>query len=127
MLKLQRFDIFGHQTLFTNLLIALNVKKAMRQLGYSNDDVSKVPMLFHRAKIYFYDLRHGDDDSIPLTLERLALVNRFGRIFTLEPLLKEYEDNRPIFEDDWGFQSDLPDCTLIEFVNEMQSRAKQIL
>lgn len=46
MLKLQRFDIFGYQALFTNLLIALNVKKAMRQLGYSN----------------------GDDDSIPLTL-----------------------------------------------------------
>ena len=39
MLKLQRFDIFGHSTLFTDLPLALNAKKAMCQLGYSNDDV----------------------------------------------------------------------------------------
>lgn len=62
-----------------------------------------------------------------LMLERLALVNRFGRTFTLEPLLKEDENHQPIFEDDLGFQSYLPDCALTEFVNKMQSRAKQIL
>lgn len=97
-----RFDIFDAPALFTEL---------------RPSDIVGVPDL---DKLYRYDLRHGDDDSFPVTLEHRVVVNRFGTIFTAVPLLDEHVRSRSITDDDWGFCSDLADCTPTEFLAELE-------
>lgn len=104
--ELQRFEIFGEQALFTEM------------------HKSDIDMLQGIDKLYRYDLRHGDDDSYPVTLETDVLVNRFGTIFTMKPMLEHSMEYRVIGEDDWGFLSDLDDCTPEQFVEEMKSKAE---
>ena len=96
-----RFDIFDTPALFTEL----NVRDIVNVQGLD--------------KLYCYDLRHGDDDSFPVTLEHYVVVNRYGTIYTAVPLLDEGVRSREITEDDWGFRSDLEDCTPTEFLNEL--------
>ena len=67
--------------------------------------------------LYSYDLRHGDDDSEPLTLEDSVTVNWWGRIYTAEPMLDPGESMRPICSDDWGF-SDEEDLTPLQFIEK---------
>ena len=69
-------------------------------------------------RLYAYDLRHGDDDSIPLTVEHCVVVNHFATIFTVIPLLDNLETPRDITQDDWTYRSDLADCTPLEFLHE---------
>lgn len=74
--------------------------------------------------LHIFDLRHGDDDSIPLTLEETVTVNRFGTILSPVDFLEitssgDYCGRRSICDDDWSFCSDLPDCTLKEFMEEL--------
>ena len=106
---LPRFEIFDKQALFADMARS-NIEK-----------------LQGTDKLYRYDLRHGDDDGIPLTLERQVIVNRFATIFTAEPLLAEGEDRREIGEDDWSFLSDLDDITPEQFYMEMQQEKEKAI
>ncbi len=92
-MPLQRFEIFGKDALFTDL---------------HADDVDKLQGI---DKLYRYDLRHGDDDSVPLSVEPRVTVNRFGTVFTAEPLFIKGEFSRDLFDEDWGFLSDREDMT----------------
>ena len=96
-----RFEIFDTPALFTEL---------------RPSDIVGVPDL---DKLHRYDLRHGDDDSFPVTLEHRVVVNRFGTIFTAVPLLDEHVQSRTITDDDWGYCSDLADCTPTVFLAEL--------
>ena len=96
-----RFEIFDTPALFTEL---------------RSSDIVGNPDL---DKLHRYDLRHGDDDSFPVTLEHRVVVNRFGTIFTAVPLLDEHVRSRTITEDDWGYRSDLEDCTPTEFLSDL--------
>ncbi len=97
-----RFEIFGIPALFTEMRA---------------NDIIGVPGL---DKLHRYDLRHGDDDAIPLTVEHRVVVNRFGTIFTAAPLLSDDVKSKDISDDDWGFASDLDDCTPMEFLAEVE-------
>jgi len=46
---------------------------------------------------YLYYLRHADNDwTTPATIERKAVVNRFGIALTTIPLLKEEEEYKVV-------------------------------
>lgn len=85
---LSRFLIFDRKVLFSDL--PPNEIDKMRGID----------------KLYRYDLRHGDDDSVPLTLEHRVVVNRFGTILSFIPLLADDEKSRPLTDDDWGFSGE---------------------
>ena len=104
---LQRFEIFGKEALFTDL------------------PADKVDTLQGADKLYRYDLRHGDDDSIPLKVEMQVTVNRFGTVFTAEPLFMEGEFSRDLYDEDWGFLSEEPPMTPEQFYNAMQDKEIQ--
>ena len=104
---LQRFEIFGKEALFTDL------------------PADKVDALQGADKLYRYDLRHGDDDSIPLKVQPEVTVNRYGTVFTAEPLFMEGEFSRDLYDEDWGFLSDEPPMTPEQFYNAMQEKERQ--
>lgn len=104
---LQRFEIFGKEALFTDL------------------SADKVDALQGADKLYRYDLRHGDDDSIPLKVQPEVTVNRYGTVFTTEPLFMEGEFSRDLYDEDWGFLSDEPPMTPEQFYNAMQEKERQ--
>ena len=104
---LQHFEIFGKEALFTDLP------------GNQVDALQGVDKLFR------YDLRHGDDDSIPLKVEMQVTVNRYGTIFTAEPLFMEGEFSRDLYDEDWGFLSDEPPMTPEQFYNATQEKERQ--
>ncbi len=78
-----------------------------------------------RDKLFRYDLRHGDDDSIPLKVQPEVTVNRYGTVFTAEPLFMEGEFSRDLYDEDWGFLSDEPPMTPEQFYNAMQEKERQ--
>ena len=104
---LQRFEIFGKEALFTDL------------------PADMVDALQDADKLYRYDLRHGDDDSIPLKVQPEVTVNRYGTVFTAEPLFMEGEFSRDLYDEDWGFLSDEPPMTPEQFYNAMQDKERQ--
>lgn len=104
---LQRFEIFGKEALFTDL------------------PADKVDALQGADKLFRYDLRHGDDDSIPLKVQPEVTVNRYGTVFTAEPLFMEGEFSRDLYDEDWGFLSDEPPMTPEQFYNAMQEKERQ--
>ena len=104
---LQCFEIFGKEALFTDL------------------PADKVDALQGTDKLYHYDLRHGDDDSIPLKVQPEVTVNRYGTVFTAEPLFMEGEFSRDLYDEDWGFLSDEPPMTPEQFYNAMQEKERQ--
>ena len=106
---LQRFEIFGKEALFTDL------------------PADKVDALQGADKLYRYDLRHGDDDSIPLKVQPEVTVNRYGTVFTTEPLFMEGEFSRDLCDEDWGFLSDEPPMTPEQFYNAMQEKERQTM
>ena len=106
-LPLQRFEIFGREALFTDL---------------SADAVEQLQGI---DKLYRYDLRHGDDDGIPLKVEMQVTVNRYGTVFTAEPLFMEGEFSRDLYDEDWGFLSDEPAMTLEQFYTAMKEKERQ--
>ena len=108
-MPLQRFEIFGKDALFTDL---------------HADDVDKLQGI---DKLYRYDLRHGDDDSVPLSVEPRVTANRFGTVFTAEPLFIKGEFSRDLFDEDWGFLSDREDMTPEQFYNAMLEKEKQTM
>ncbi len=104
---LQRFEIFGKEALFTDL------------------PADKVDALQGADKLYRYDLRHGDDDSIPLKVQPEVTVNRYGTVFTAEPLFMEGEFSRDIYDEDWDFLSDQEPMTPEQFYNATQEKERQ--
>ena len=96
----KRFEIFDTPVLFTDIPVR------------GHDYYNAVPYL------HVYDLRHGDDDSIPLTLEKQVIVNRFGTILSPVAFIDNCQ-RKEISDDDWSYMSDLPDCTLKEFMEEL--------
>lgn len=94
-----QFEIFGKPALFSDI----RGQVASEPLGI--------------LALYSYDLRHGDDNSYPCTLEHHVTVNWFGRVYTLEPLLDEDEKSRPVTEDDWSY-SEEEDLTPLEFIEQ---------
>lgn len=75
-------SVKNHDVLFTDYRID---HKSVRNAGY-----------------YPYDLRHGDDDSYPVTVEESVFVNFFGCVITDKPfefdnpydkhIMLDYED-----------------------------------
>jgi len=106
---LQRFEIFGKEALFTDLP------------GNQVDALQGVDKLFR------YDLRHGDDDSIPLKVQPEVTVNRYGTVFSAEPLFMEGEFSRDLYDEDWSFLSDEPPMTPEQFYNAMQEKERQTM
>ena len=104
---LQRFEIFGKEALFTDL------------------PADKVDALQGADRLYRYDLRHGDDDSIPLKVEMQVTVNRYGTVFTAEPLFMETEWSRDLYDEDWGFLSDEPPMTPEQFYSAIKEKERQ--
>ena len=104
---LQRFEILDKEALFTDL------------------PTDKVDALQGADKLYRYDLRHGDDDSIPLKVQPEVTVSRYGTVFTTEPLFMEGEFSRDLYDEDWGFLSDEPPMTPEQFYNATQEKERQ--
>lgn len=104
---LQRFEIFGKEALFTDL------------------PADMVDALQGTDKLFRYDLRHGDDDSIPLKVQPEVTVNRYGTVFTAEPLFMEGEFSRDLYDEDWGFLSDEPPMTPEQFYSAIQEKERQ--
>lgn len=100
------FEIFGKPALFTD------------NRGITQRNILALDSL------YSYDLRHGDDFGIPLTLEEHVVVNWFGRVYTLEPLLEEGQTRRDIGEDDWSYCSDEEDMTPLQFIEKYKKEEK---
>jgi len=74
--------------------------------------------------LYAYDLRHGDDDGIPCTLEKSVTVNYFGTVLSSRPFHIPKEGYRRIGEDDYSF-SGLPECTLADYMKEHPPKNKE--
>ncbi|AIF68430.1 hypothetical protein GZ22_18575 (plasmid) [Terribacillus saccharophilus] len=47
--------------------------------------------------LYYYDIRHGDDWTTPVCLERGVMANFYGTMVTLQPIkeLHKTDDNFP--------------------------------
>lgn len=100
--KFEWMELFGHEVAFTDVNLDIHPPHPW-----------DVP-----DGLYRYALRHGDDDAYPVSLEPVVIVNYFGTVFSRVPLMNAMENWRKIDEDDWGFLSDKPDCTLEEYANE---------
>lgn len=92
------FEIFGLPALFTDMPRAF---------------LPSTP-----SQLYRYDLRHGDDDCRPCTIERHVSVNRWGTVYVAEPLLVDGKHSRSVEEDDWSFCYEADDLTLYEFMQK---------
>lgn len=99
--KYQRFELFGIPALFTD------------------GDPQEFADAVESGHGFMYVMRHGDDDSVPLTVEPSVIVNRYGSVFAATPILSAGEDMRNLPIDEWGFCSDLPDCTIAEFLDDV--------
>ena len=89
-----------------------------KEVAFTETSLALIDKLDIPKGLYRSGLRHGDDDAYPVTLEPVVFVNRFGTVFSRVPLMEETADMVKIGEDDWGFLSDKPDCTLEEYANE---------
>ncbi len=79
---LSEMEIWDRKVLFTELRV----------------DKSTMP-----ENVYCYAMRHGDDDSFPVTLERNVAANYFGSILTTEPFDLGKSGYLAIDYDDYGF------------------------
>lgn len=52
-------------------------------------------------------------------------VNRYGTVFTAEPLFMEGEFSRDLYDEDWGFLSDQEPMTPEQFYNAMKEKERQ--
>lgn len=79
--ELEVVEVLGQEVLFTKFRV----------------DPATVP-----EGVYCYELRHGDDDSFPATIEKKVVVNYFGAILLTKELLKE-EDYISLTYDNFSF------------------------
>lgn len=97
------FELFGREVLFS-------------QLRIDRDTLPK--------GIYAYDLRHGDDDGIPCTMEKHVVVNYYGTVLSNRPFSLPKEGYKLIGEDDYSF-SGLPECTLADYLKAHPPKHKE--
>jgi len=90
-------DILGQQALFTDLHI----------------DKATVP-----EGVYYYALRHGDDDSFPATVEKAVTIDYFGAVLLTKELHFGENSYLPLTEDDFWLAGEL--MTLTEFKQQPQ-------
>ncbi len=90
----ERFEILGHDALFTCLRI----------------DRKSLP-----EGLYAYDLRDSDNcDGTPSELKTFVMVNHWGTVITNEPI-EGADDGIVLNEDDYNYLGE--DMTLEEFAN----------
>lgn len=102
-LQYEGFELFGRDVLFTGARI----------------DRDTLP-----RGIYAYDLRHGDDDGVPCTLEKHVVVNHFGTVLTNRPFSLPKEGYKRIGEEDYSF-SGLPECLLEDYMKTHPPKQKE--
>lgn len=68
--------------------------------------------------MYCYDLRHGDDDGMPCTIEQNVTVNYFGAVIVSVPFDFGNEDYVPVSYDDFGFTGE--HLTVSEYAEKME-------
>ena len=95
--ELEVVEVLGQEALFTELRV----------------DPATVP-----EGVHCYELRHGDNDSFPATIEKKVTVNYFGAILLTKELLKE-DDYLSLTPDDFGFVGETR--TVKELKPELQS------
>lgn len=72
------------QSLFDEVILFDRQEGYFTELRVDKDTIPK--------GIYYYELRHGDDDSYPCAIEDSVIVNYFGAVFTEEPI-SGFEEN----------------------------------
>jgi len=104
-----------------------------RNLSYDGFELFGREVLFSQFRIdrdtppkgiYAYDLRHGDDDGTPCTLEKHVVVNHFGTVLSNRPFSLPKEGYKLIGEDDYSF-SGLPECTLTDYMKDHPPKSKE--
>ncbi len=90
--KFQEVELLGHRGIFTDLRV----------------DQETVPV-----GVYCYELRHGDDDSFPATVEQNVTVNYFGAVVMAEKLELSKEGHLMLSYDDFGFTGE--ELTMLEY------------
>ena len=67
--------------------------------------------------LYKYSFRHGDDWSMPCSLEEKVVVNHWGDILTDKPFILPFGEKSSylsVTEEDWGFLEE--EMTAAEFL-----------
>ena len=90
--QLQEVEIKGHYGVFTELRV----------------DKSTIP-----EGVYCYELRHGDDDSYPVTLKEDIRVNYFGAVLMKNEMELGKEGYVGLSYDDFGFTGE--ELTMLEY------------
>lgn len=90
--QLQEVEIKGHYGVFTELRV----------------DKSTLP-----KGVNCYELRHGDDDSYPVTVEENVSVNYYGAVLMTDKMELGQEGYVSISYDDFGFTGD--EMTMLEY------------
>ena len=90
--QLQEVEIKGHYGVFTELRV----------------DKSTIP-----EGVNCYELRHGDDDSYPITLEENVRVNYFGAVLMADKMELGQAGYVDISYDDFGFSG--AEVTMLEY------------
>jgi hypothetical protein len=68
--------------------------------------------------MYCYDLRHGDDEGMPCTMEQNVAVNYFVAVIVTAPFDFGNEDYMPVSYEDFGFTGE--HLTLSEYAEKME-------
>lgn len=90
--RFEEVEIKGRRGLFTDLRV----------------DKSTVP-----EGVSCYELRHGDDDSYPATLELSVRTNYFGAVLMTDKIELGQEGYKPLEYDDFGFTGE--EFTMLEY------------
>lgn len=69
-----------------------------RRALFTDSRIGEVPDGFVK-----YDLRHGDDDGEPCSIEERVIVNYYGSILVTEPFDFNGKDYIPLGYEDFGF------------------------
>lgn len=90
--QLQEVEIKGHYGVFTELRV----------------DKSTIP-----KGINCYELRHGDDDSYPVTVEEKVSINYYGVVLMTDKVELGQEEYVSLSYDDFGFTGE--EMTMLEY------------
>ena len=75
-------------------------------LGFISQDRRNLPNLA-MENVFVYGIRHSDvDDSVPVSLEKSVLVNRYGWFITLENLDWFFKERDFLPIEDWDYTED---------------------
>lgn len=74
------------------------------------------------SNVKSYELRHGDDNSYPETLEKQVTINFFGTILLLKEIELDEENKLSLNYEDFGFTGE--EVTLESYLKTYQSEEK---